>query len=66
MITKEALTVSRWKMICMDLGSSNEDREGSRLEIYLEGRNNLTEITPISLNQGLGDGKSRKILKVLL
>lgn len=63
-ITKEALTVSRWEMIFLDLRSGNEDGEGSRLEIYLEGRNNPTEITHISLNQGLGNGKSRKTLNV--
>lgn len=41
----------------MDLGSGSEDREGSRLELYLEGKNSLTEITSDSLNKGLGDGK---------
>lgn len=40
-------------MFCCDLGSHNENGEGKRLEIYLEGRHNLTEITSDLLSKGV-------------
>lgn len=46
-------------MICLDLGNSNEDW-GGRSEIYLEGGNNLSEITPDSLSKGVEGLKNQE------
>lgn len=40
-------------MFCWDLGSDDENGEERRLEIYLKGRHNLTEITPVLLSKGV-------------